>query len=172
MGGSAAEPALHLAGGDGDSLVLVEDLDDELEQVVVELLVVLDLRVLRAVERQLAALPLLIEMVVLDDDDVLAVLDVQVLHGLGQLALQPQALVALGERLAVGVGEDEKGLDVALGKVYLQEAEVGELLVGQLGSRIDADQANPGPSVEFGALLEAADHSRIDELECPLVASA
>ncbi len=63
--------------------MLVEDLDDELEQVVVEFLVVLDLRVLRAVERQLAALPLLIEMVVLDDDDVLAVLDVQVLHGLG-----------------------------------------------------------------------------------------
>ena len=172
VGGSAAEPALHLAGGVGDSLVLVEDLDDELEQVVVELLVVLDLRVLRAVERQLAALPLLIEMVVLDDDDVLAVLDVQVLHGLGQLALQPQAIVALGERLAVGVGEDEKGLDVALGKVYLQEAEVGELLVGQLGSRIDADQAYPGPSVEFWPLLEAADHSRIDELECPLVASA
>ena len=54
-------------------------------------------------------------MVVLDDDDVLAVLDVQVLHGLGQFALQPQALVALGESLAVGVGEDEKGLDVALG---------------------------------------------------------
>jgi len=50
-GGSAAEPALHLAGGVRDSLVLVEDLDDELEQVVVELLVVLDLRVLRAVER-------------------------------------------------------------------------------------------------------------------------
>ena len=70
------------------------------------------------------------------------------------------------------MGEDEKGLDVALGKVYLQEAEVGELLVGQLGSRIDADQANPGPSVEFWPLLEAADHSRIDELECPLVASA
>ena len=51
MGGSAAEPALHLAGGDRDPLVLVEDLDDELEQVVVELLVVLDLRVLRLVER-------------------------------------------------------------------------------------------------------------------------
>jgi len=62
------------------------------------------------------------------------------------------------------VGEDEKGLDVALGQVYLQEAEVGELLVGQLGSRIDADQAYPCPSVEFRSLLEAADHSRINEL--------
>ena len=152
--------------------MLVEELDDELEEVVVELLVVLDFRVLRSVEGKLAALSLLIEMVVLDDDDILSFLDVQFLHCLRQLALQPKALVAFRERLAVGMGKDEKCLNVALGEVYFQEAEVSELLVGQFGSWVDTDEAYPGSSIEFWPMLEAADHSRINEFECSLVANA
>lgn len=70
------------------------------------------------------------------------------------------------------MGKDEKCLNVTLGKINLQEAKVSELLIGQFCSRIYTDETYLNPCIEFRSLLEAADHSRINELECSLIASA
>lgn len=61
---------------------------------------------------------------------------------------------------------------MALGEVDFEEAEVGEFLVGEFCSWVDTDEAYPGSGIEFWSLLEAADYSRINELEGSLVASA
>ena len=154
--------------GSSDSIRLLHDAGEQLKSVVVYLIVVFNFERLLWAERQFSIMVTLFrrEAVIFKDYNIISILHVEFFHDLPYPVLEPQVTVAFSEPLLFCFGKQEQHLDVALDEIYFQEAKVGQLLVMQIRTAINANETDSGLSAHqrFTALLEASLCAPVEEL--------